>query len=197
VHHRSESTSPVWNVGTAGATATAPTSMTSLVALLTRHILQDGEIVLLILKPSLWFIVLSMLRFAAVVLIVMLAGVVFDDQLRGSARVYLETGMILLLARLTIAILQWYARLYILTDMRIVEISGVYTYHIFDCPLRKVARTRILYTVRERLFRTGTIEIIPSDEEYPIGMWQTVSRPVMVNDQIVAAINRARQGRHE
>src|SRR5262245_34850543 len=126
--------------------------MTSLVALLTRHILQDGEIVLLILKPSLWYIILSMLRFAAVVLIVTLAGVVFDDQLRGPARMYIETGMILLGARLTVAILQWYARLYILTDMRIVEISGVFTYHIFDCPLRKVARTRILYTVRERLF---------------------------------------------
>jgi hypothetical protein len=49
--------------------------------------------------------------------------------------------------------------------------------------------------MRERLLRLGSIEIIPSDDQLPIGLWQTVARPLAVNDQIVAAINRARQGR--
>jgi hypothetical protein len=87
------------------------------------------------------------------------------------------------------------SRLYILTDLRIVRISGVFTLTIFDCPLRKVARTRMLYTMRERLLRLGTIEIIPSDETYPIGAWQTIAKPLVVHDQIVAAVNRAKQGR--
>lgn len=187
---------PACQAGSAGAAAHPPATTAPLAALLTRHILQDGEIILLILKPSLWFIFLSMMRFAAAVLIVMLAKPVFDDQLPGPHRVYYEIGAFMLIARLMWAVLQWMSRLYILTDLRIVRLSGVFTLNIFDCPLRKLARTRILYTVRERLFRVGSIEIIPSDEQYPICIWQTVARPVETNDQIVAAINRAKQGRN-
>lgn len=187
---------PIFPAGSAGAAAHQPVKTAPLAALLTRHILQDGEIILLILKPSLWFIFLSMLRFAAAVLIVMLAKPVFDEQLPGPHRIYYEVGVFLLIARLMWAVLQWMSRLYILTDLRIVRLSGVFTLDIFDCPLRKLARTRILYTVRERLFRVGSIEIIPSDEEYPICIWQTVSMPVEINEQIVAAISRAKQGRN-
>jgi hypothetical protein len=177
------------------AAVPAPVASAPLTALLTRHILQDGEIILLILKPSIFFIILSMLRFAAVVLIVMLAAKLFDQQVPGHPRIWAEVGVCLLVGRLMWAVLQWMSRLYILTDMRIVRLSGVFQLEIFDCPLRKVARTRILYTMRERLLRLGSIEIIPSDEQLPIGVWQTIARPIVVNDQVVAAINRAKQGR--
>ena len=46
----------------------------NLAALMAGHVLQDGEIVLLILKPSLWFIVLGAMRFVAVVVILMMAA---------------------------------------------------------------------------------------------------------------------------
>jgi hypothetical protein len=180
---------PAYNGGSAAA---SPVATAPLAALLTSHIIQDGEIILLILKPSLWFIILSMLRFAAVILIGMIGGKVFDDYLPGPPRVYVEVGMILLVGRLMWAVLQWMSRLYILTDLRIIRLSGVFTLDVFDCPLRKIARTRILYTVRERILGLGSIEIIPSDENYPIGMWQTIARPIEINDQIVAAINRAK-----
>jgi hypothetical protein len=190
---------PAWHAGAGAAappaTAPAPVVAAPLTALLSRHILQDGELVLLVLKPSLWFIVLSMLRFAAVVLILMTAAAVFDDKVPGQARTYVEAGIFVLGGRLMWSVVTWMGRLYILTDMRIVRMSGVFSLNIFDCPLRKVARTRILYTMRERLLRVGSIEIIPSDENLPIGVWQTIARPVAINDQIVAAINRAKQGR--
>jgi hypothetical protein len=184
---------PAFHAGAAGVAA--PSATAPLAALLTGHILRDGEIVLLVLKPSVWFVVLTMLRSAAAAFIVMIAAVVFDPQMPGPARIYVEVGTVFLVARFTVALLQWMSRLYILTDLRIVRISGVFTLTIFDCPLRKVARTRMLYTMRERLLRLGTIEIIPSDETYPIGAWQTIAKPLVVHDQIVAAVNRAKQGR--
>jgi hypothetical protein len=187
------SEAPTWNAGSAGAaTAAAPSVGTPLAQLLTGHILQDGEIILLILKPSMWFIPLSMLKSAAAVIIVMLASLVFEERFSGQSRTLIEVGVLALTGRLMWSVLQWMSKLYILTDMRVVALSGVFTLNIFDCPLRKIARTRLLYTVRERLFRSGSIEIIPSHEEYPIGVWQTVARPVAINDQIVAAINRAK-----
>jgi len=185
----------VLNAGSAGAAAQAPSTISPLTALLTRHILQDGEIILLILKPSFWFLLLSMLRSAAVIFIIILAAYVFELHMLGRTRTLIEIGVFLLAGRLTWALLQWMSRLYVLTDMRILRLGGVFSLNIFDCPLRKVARTRILYTVQERILRLGSVEIIPSDEQYPIGLWQTIARPREINEQIVAAINRAKQGR--
>src|SRR4051794_18478645 len=150
--------------GVAGAaTAGAPTA-TSLAVLLTRHILRDGELVILLLKPSVWFIVLSSLRFAAVVLILLFAAIYFDEHVPYNNFVWIEAAIFLISGRLMFAVLQWTARLYVLTELRIIRISGVFNVHVFDCPLRKVARTRLIYSSRERLLRLGSIEIIPSDD---------------------------------
>ena len=51
---------------------------TSLAALFSGHMLQDGEIILLLLKPSLWFIVHSGLKFVGVVLILMISAALLD-----------------------------------------------------------------------------------------------------------------------
>lgn len=183
--------SAAWNAGEAAA---SPLAAGPLGALLTRRIIQDGELILLVLKPSIWFIPISMLKFAAVVFILMIAAILMDEQLPGHSRMYVEICIFVLAGRFMWSVLQWMSRLYILTDMRIVTLWGVFTHDISDCPLRKVARTRILRSTRERILGLGSIEIIPLDEAVPIGLWQTVSRPVAVNEQIAAAISKARQG---
>jgi hypothetical protein len=173
-----------------------PRTSASIATLLTSHLLQDGEIVLLILKPSLWFILLSALRFIAIVLIVMIAAALLNRSqvLPGRNLAYQELGVFVLAGRVMWAVLQWMGRLYILTDLRIIRLSGVFSLEIFDCPLRKVARTRLVRSMRERLTATGTIEIIPADDSLPIDSWSTIARPVQVHEQVVAAINRAKQG---
>lgn len=166
----------------------------SLAALLTRHVLRDGEIVLLLLRPSLWFVPLTSLRFIAAVALLMLVGHVYDEKIPYSPRFYLEAGVFVIAGRVTWALLQWMGRLYILTDMRIVAISGVWNSVVFECPLRKIARTRLTHTHRERLLGLGSIEIIPQDEESPVGVWQMVPRPRRVHERVLSAIRRARQG---
>ena len=176
------------------ATAGAPTVSTSLATLLASHILRDGELVLLILKPSLWFILLSSLRFIAVALICTIAARVFDAQLPGPYRGYAELGTSVIVGRLLWATLQWMGRLYILTDMRILSLSGVFNVEVFDCPLRKIARTRLVRGLQDRMVGVGSIEIIPTDESYPFGLWHTVGRPKDVHARIQATISRAKQG---
>ena len=181
--------------GTAAAGAEAVEQVPgSLAALLTRHVLRDGELVLLILRPSLWYILLTGLKFIAAVAILMTAGMVWDDRVPGSARIHTEIGIFFIAGRLTWALCQWMGRIYVLTDMRIVAVSGVFSPQVFECPLRKVARTRLVYTVRERLLGLGSLEIIPHDEESPAGMWQTIARPRKVHERVLTAIRRARQG---
>jgi hypothetical protein len=158
--------------------------------LLTRHILRDGEAVLLVLKPSLWYIVLTSVGFAAAVLILMIAAITLGEG-HVHSMYYIEAAVFLIAGRVMWAVLQWMARLYILTDLRIVRLSGVFTVDIFDCPLRKVARTRRFATTREKLLGLGCVEIQPQDQSCTPGIWQTVRHPQAVHDQIVAAISRA------
>ena len=173
----------------AAATDVVRPMRTSVAALLTRHILCDGELVLLILKPSLWFIIFSGLRFSASVLILMIAA-----QLKNPAltRPVYEAGLFLIAARVMWAVLNWMGRLYVLTDLRIIRLSGVFNVEIFDCALRRVAHTRVVRTTRERLFRLGSVEIIPADEEAASALWQTVRRPHEVHRTIQSTIARSK-----
>ena len=87
----------------------------------------------------------------------------------GDKTLELKVGVFVLAGRMMWAVLQWMGRLYILTDLRIVRLSGVFSLDIFDCPLRRVARTRLVRSMRERLTGTGTIEIIPAADAAPFG----------------------------
>jgi hypothetical protein len=181
--------------GAGTATAGEPAAVTSLAALLTRHVLREGELVILILKPSLWFIPLSALRFSAVVVVLVVAWLVFAERLaKVHPRVVLELGTIAVAARLMWSTVQWSSRLYVLTDMRIIRLAGVFNVSIFDCPLRKVARTRLVSPVREKAVMVGTIEIIPTDETLPVAQWQTIAKAPRVHEVVVTTINRAKQG---
>ena len=180
----------------AGAATVAPPTATSLATLVSRHVLRDGELVILLLKPSVWFILLSSLWFIAIDVLVLCAIFVFDldDKMHLQKLPIVEAGIFLAAGRLMWAVLQWASRLYVLTDLRILRVGGVFNVHIFDCPLRKVARTRLISVTRERIVGTGSIEIIPLDEAAPEGVWQTIARPRQVHEQVVAAINKAKQG---
>lgn len=177
--------------GGAAAAADALPGRTSLAALLTGHILRDGEVVLLVLKPSLWFILFNSMRFAAVVLIVAIGAQLWLPPRAAASIDYL--GAFLIAGRVMWAVLQWMGRLYVLTDLRIVRLSGVFNVEIFDCALRKVATTRLTRTFREKLWRLGSIEIVPADESCPPSVWQTVKKPADVHAKVRATIERAKQ----
>ncbi|MCC7351448.1 MAG: PH domain-containing protein [Phycisphaerales bacterium] len=183
--------------GEHGAAAASPASVpmtTSLATLLTQHILRDGELVILILKPSLWFILFNSLRFIASVAILLIAAILLDPHLPGNNRQIIEIGIFIIGGRLMWSVLQWMGRLYVLTDLRILRLSGVFYPEIFDCPLRKVARARLIVTLADRIFGVGSIEIIPFDDTYPIGLWQMIAHPRQIHRQVVATIHRAKQG---
>jgi hypothetical protein len=175
------------------AAAEALPVRTSLAALLAGHILRDGEVVLLILKPSLWYIAFNAMRFTAAVLIIAIGAQLWLSSGRGAQSIA-YTATFLIAGRVMWAVLQWMGRLYVLTDLRIVRLSGVFNVEIFDCALRKVATTRLTRTFREKLWRLGSIEIVPADDTCAPSVWQTVKRPAEVHQKVQATVERAKQG---
>src|ERR1051325_5807722 len=91
------------------AATVAPPTATSLATLLSRHVLRDGELVILLLKPSVWFILLSSLRFIAIVVIILSAIFVFDldDRIHANKLAIIEAGVFIAAGRLMWAVLQW------------------------------------------------------------------------------------------
>ncbi len=181
----------------AGVGAAVPPAIdfvTPLGQLLAGHVLRDGELVLLILRPSRWFILLSSLTFLAATGVLMAVVAIYDDYLRHLSRQYVQLGLFIMMARLMWATLQWMGRLYVLTDMRILTIEGVFSLNVFDCPLRKVARTLLERTFKERVCRVGSIAIVPQDDHMPVGAWRMVASPRRVHETIKATIARARLG---
>lgn len=171
--------------------AVEPAAATSIATLLTRHIVRDGEVILLMLKPSLWTIFFATLPMAGVALIAMIGTRLWAQH---HFHIAVELGTMLVAGRAGWAILNWIGKLYLLTDMRIVRISGVFSPQIHDIPLRKVARTRVTASFRERIWRLGSIEIIPETDHWPWSVWQTISRPKHVDETIRRAVSRAKQG---
>ena len=186
------STSSGEHLAEAAATpAVSAARTTSLGTLLGSHILRDGELVLMILKPSLWFIVFNSLAFAISTAVVAAALALADRRMHD--HFFLEAALFVIIGRPMWAVLQWMGRIYILTDQRVLRITGVFTVDIFDCPLRKVVRARIVSSAREKLVAVGSIEIIPSDEAMPSAVWQTIARPKEIHERLQAAITRAKQ----
>ncbi|MGD0769462.1 MAG: PH domain-containing protein [Tepidisphaeraceae bacterium] len=173
------------------AAAAAAARTTSLGALLGSHVLRDGELVLMILKPSLWFIIFNSMAFSIGIAVAAAALALVDRRMHD--HFYLEAALFVITGRLMWAVLQWMGRIYILTDQRVLRITGVFTVDIFDCPLRKVVRARIVSSAREKLVAVGSIEIIPSDEAMPSAVWQTIARPKEIHQRLQAAITRAKQ----
>lgn len=175
-----------------GLLAITPQAGSTLATLLSTHALRDGEIVWMALKPSVWFILLSSLRFIAGVLILACAALLVDWRGEGGRVPVIEATLFLVFGRLTIAMLQWMGRLYVLTDQRILRVQGVFQVDVFDCPLRKLARVDLVHSTRERIFRLGTIVITPAETSLPIAQWQMVARPRQVLARIADAIDRQR-----
>jgi hypothetical protein len=171
----------------------SPAAGAGLAALLTSHVLRDGEIVLLTLKPSLLFIPLQAVRFAVIAGFFALLGIIGNGQLDPGDRLYVEIAIVLVACRLMVAALQWMGRLYVLTDQRILRLAGVFSTELFDCPLRKVAEARLADNTREQLLGLGTIEIIPCDDRRLPSGWQTIAHPREIHAKVLAAITRAKQ----
>lgn len=166
------------------------TPRSALATLLAGHALRHGEIVHLAIKPSRWFILLSGLKFIAVVLILAIAAAVVDARVDTPGRLfYWEVAMFLICGRLTWAVLQWVSRLYILTDQRIMRIQGVFELEVFDSPLRRVTRVDVARCARERIFRLGTIVINTADA--PAALWTMIRQPGEVHARIIDAIARS------
>lgn len=155
-------------------------------------LLDGGEIVLLAMRPSLWFLVFDSARwilFGGVLLVLSAAGSIRLGGL--TPKIVAELACVLIAARLAVAMLRWVSRFYVLTNRRVMRLRGVFRADVCSCLLLDVRNTRVSQGVHERAARLGTLEFISDKLEGLDPHWYNIAKPDEVHAQVRRAIERA------
>ncbi len=164
-----------------------------LITMLPADLLQGGELVVLLQKPSPWYILLESLRFLALLSIVLIPLVWFHRQgynIGVSARDLLLLGGGLAGGRVFWQFLEWLSRVYILTDRRVIRVKGVLRVQVFEAPLQNIQHTNSTFSLRERLLGLGSIHIATAGTDGIEASWVMLANPLEVHRILVQTLNR-------
>lgn len=164
--------------------------------MLPQELLQSGETIILLLKPSPWYILLQSLGFIAgtavlVVLLIMLWRSGYSMWGIGK-RDIVVLGLAAIGARLFWQFLEWLSRIYVLTDRRVIRIRGVIRVHVFETRLQQIQHTTLFFSLRERIFGLGTLGFATAGTALTEAYWQMLAHPMEVQRVVIETINRYR-----
>lgn len=162
--------------------------------LLPAHLLDGNEIVILAIKPSLWFVVFVSVRWLmAALALILAAGWLAELAPQVNAAMIIKAAAILAAGRVALAVLQWASRLYVLTNRRIMRLTGILNVDLFECSLTKIQNTYVTLTWYERLTRLGTISFATAGTGGVEASWINVNNPLELHERVRSAIHRAQR----
>jgi len=157
------------------------------------QLLNEGEVVILALKPSIWFVVLNAWPAIVVATTVMALGYAFLPTVEPNVapRLLVTLCLTAVLIQLLISCCQWTGRLYILTNVRVIRVRGVFRVDVFQCPLKKVQMAVLAAGRLERMVGVGSIMFQAEGNTAQEPGWLYISRPAEVNEMVQEALRRA------
>lgn len=166
---------------------------------LTKDLVHDDEVIILLLRPSLWFVFLSSLGgllFIALVTFALAYMAKFMHQLPGigwSDAQAFALGLSLAALRLGWQFLEWMSRVYVLTDRRVVSRTGVLRVVVFQTQLKNIQHTSVFAGVRERAFGLGNIGFATAGSDTFEAFWTMIRQPFAIHKIVVETIERYRR----
>ncbi|MGD9692866.1 MAG: PH domain-containing protein [Phycisphaerales bacterium] len=155
--------------------------------------IDDGETVILNIRPSGWFIVIGSLRELMLIGLLglpawLLSGSAYSPVGRGLTETVVVT---LVVVRLLWQTLDWACRSYILTDRRVIREFGVLQRRRYEAALRNIQALDVTRSVPERLLSLGTVCFsAASAAGVPEACWVSVSNPDEVARIVREAVRR-------
>ncbi|MFG0253392.1 MAG: PH domain-containing protein [Phycisphaerales bacterium JB038] len=156
------------------------------------RVLDEGEVVILNLRPHPLYIVLQPLgTLAALVILTAVAyWIISLGPSSAGGMPLLGLGGLLVLARLGWSYLEWFNRIYVLTDRRVIRRKGVLRVSVFQAPLRRIQHLTLYFSIRERAFQLGTVGFSTAGTGIPEAYWIMVAKPVEVHRIIQETIDK-------
>jgi len=155
--------------------------------------LEDGEVVILALRPHPLFILFAsagslMALVFALMLVVVIAR---NGWLPIDARVVVTYGALLGAARVVWQTLVWFNEGYVLTNRRVVRSGGVFRRFRFECQLRRVQHLAMVKSIPERVFGMGTIGFATAGTGGVEAAWLMVGKADSVFDTVRETVRKA------
>ena len=169
-------------------------------AMIPPDVIQPGETIILLIKPSLLYVLLAPLRTLTIFLIITLLALAANSTIYN----FYDNGDIVFLgfvaigARIFWQFVEWLSRTYILTDQRLIRIKGVTNVSVYETPLANIQQTEVIRSIREQLTALGTIAFSTAGSAYIDAYWVMINNPYEVQNTIIKTINRyhPRNGRN-
>ena len=162
------------------------------IAALPGGVIDGGEIVLLVSKPSMWRPVFDSAPWLFTALTV--AGLLtwWSRPMPGLSLTS-TTQLIILIgfARLGIAVVRWVPTWYILTNRRLIDVQGVRQPRVTAHLLVEIGNTRVGAAWPERLTGLGTITFLTAEANTVAMAWRSIHEPDVVHAKIRRAIENA------
>ncbi len=155
------------------------------------EVLHDNEIVIMMVRPSLWYVSAISMRMTVVLL---LAALLIDrtgmaDRLLTQRSLWSVVGLLVGL-RWVYALIHWLSQLYLLTNHRIVVLRGATKVEIFQLGLCRITEARLMCTPLQRILGTGNIGFATGGDILPQSMWLWVANAPRVHQQILHALSK-------
>ena len=175
------------------ATADPRIGADRLATILPPQLLQEGEAVLLLTRPSRWYILLGPLGFLVAVPAAAWAGRWLDAWVNDGrmSREILLLGLTLVALRVGWQALEWLSRVYVLTDRRVLRVQGVIRVSVFEARLNRLQHTGLYLSLRERLFGLGTVTFSTAGTGLIEAAWVYLHDPLGVHRRVLEARTRA------
>ncbi|MCH2132676.1 MAG: PH domain-containing protein [Phycisphaerales bacterium] len=186
--------------GLVGEKPTAdPESMTGGVP---RGTIRGDEAVVLVLRPSRWYILLEPLPWLGfLVVIASLVTIATAAMSNLGMTPFLSTGWTWIIAAaiglilLAWECLEWRFRVYVLTTHRVLTCAGVIRRSIYETSLVNVRQTMISVSVLERCTGIGSLLFATAGTAFYDTAWVMLSDPAMAQRQVQDLIRRATRSR--
>jgi uncharacterized membrane protein YdbT with pleckstrin-like domain len=139
-----------------------------------------------------WFVLLRNIFVEGVAILTILAlylvlnGSAFLDQPTKNLLPFILLLIILPFISLLIDFFQWYNRKFIVTNWRVIQLSGVINKDVIDSSLEKVNDVKLRQSVIGRIFNFGTVEILTASE-LAVNKFKTIGGPIFFKTTIINA----------
>ena len=156
-------------------------------------LLLPAEIIVMELKPSLWYVAFVSGPLAAAGVVILLIGAAFlrMPELENLRVACALVGASLIGLRVTVGMLQWLGRTYVLTDRRIITQSGVVNVEVETLGLEDIQNTFVAQAAAQKALGIGTLFFRPAA---PVRggtfAWDHIPSPAEVHAKVIAQIER-------
>lgn len=147
-----------------------------------------------------WFILVSMILLEIFLIFIILTAIVVASLNFREYVIWILLGgfLILLIPTFTMTrdILNWTHHQYIVTNRRVMQISGVINKSVIDSSLEKVNDVKMTQSFLGRLFDYGDIEILTASE-LGVNLFKRIARPVQFKTAMLNAKEHLEHGDFE